>query len=161
MGWWDVLFPSVLGEAEIRVLSSSDAGRTVSVSFVVKTFTVAKKNEFAAQNIPGLNGEPLQFIRGRSRTLSAVLSFDGRSTDTDVRQLMRDVTGFMNVDRDTHAPPVLSFEWKGRSLQCVLESAVEEFRSVFPDGRPSRGRLHVVFRESRTLAQLVEEVRLE
>jgi Contractile injection system tube protein len=161
MGWWDVLFPTALGEAEIRVLSSSAAGRTVSVSFIVKTFKIAKKNEFAAQHVPGLNSEPLQFIRGRSRTLSAVLSFDGRSTDTDVRQLMRDVTGLMNVDRDTHAPPVLSFEWKGRSLQCVLESAVEEFRSVFPDGRPSRGRLHVVLRESRTLAQLEQEIRLE
>ena len=161
MGWWDVLFPSALGEASIRVLSSSDAGRTIGVSFIVKTLTIAKKNEFAAQSIPGLNGEPLQFIRGRSRTLSAVLSFDGRSTDTDVRQLMTDVTGLMNVDRDAHAPPVLSFEWRGPSLQCVLESAVEEFRSVFPDGRPSRGRLHVVFRESRTLAQLEEEVRLE
>jgi hypothetical protein len=161
MGWWDVLFPSVLGEVEIRVLSGSDAGRTMSVSFIVKTFTIAKKNQFAAQNVPGLNGELLQFIHGRSRTLSAVLSFDGRSTDTDVRQLMTNVTGLMNVDRDTHAPPVLSFEWKGRSLQCVLESAVEEFRSVFPDGRPSRGRLHVVFRESRTLAQLEQEVSLE
>lgn len=161
MGWWDVLFPSALGEAEIRVLSSSAAGRTVRVSFIVKTFKIAKKNEFVAQHVPGLNSEPLQFIRGRSRTLSAVLSFDGRSTDTDVRQLMGDVTGFMSVDRDTHAPPVLSFEWKGRSLQCVLESAVEEFRSVFPDGRPSRGRLHVVFRESRTLAQLEQEVRRE
>jgi hypothetical protein len=161
MGWWDVLFPSVLGEAEIRVLSGSDTGRTMSVSFIVKTFTIAKKNQFAAQNVPGLNGELLQFIHGRSRTLSAVLSFDGRSTDTDVRQLMTNVTGLMNVDRDTHAPPVLSFEWKGRSLQCVLESAVEEFRSVFPDGRPSRGRLHVVFRESRTLAQLEQEVSLE
>jgi hypothetical protein len=161
MGWWDFLFPGMLGQAEIRVLSSSAAGRTLTVNFIVKTFKITKRNEFAAQTVPGLNGEPLQFIRGRARTLSAVLSFDGRSTDTDVRQLMGDVTGLMNVDPDTHAPPVLSFEWNGRSLQCVLESAVEEFRSLFPDGRPSRGRLHVVFRESRTLAQLERETRLE
>ena len=161
MGWWEVLFPGARGEAEIRVLSSSAAGTTVHVRFILKTLRIAKTNEFAAQNVPGLNSEPLQFIRGRSRTLTAVLSFDGRSTHTDVRQLMRDVTGLMNVDRDTHAPPVLSFEWKGGSLQCVLERAVEEFRSVFPDGRPSRGRLHVVFRESRTLEQLEEEIRRE
>jgi len=161
MGWWEVLFPGARGEAEIRVLSSSAAGTTVRVRFILKTFRITKTNEFAAQNVPGLNSEPLQFIRGRSRTLTAVLSFDGRSTQTDVRQLMRDVTGLMNVDRDTHAPPVLSFEWKGRSLQCVLERAVEEFRSVFSDGRPSRGRLHVVFRESRTQEQLEEEIRRE
>ena len=71
MGWWDVLFPSALGEAEIRVLSSSATGRTVSVSFIVKTFRIAKTNEFAARNVPGLNSEPLQFIRGRSRCAKA------------------------------------------------------------------------------------------
>ena len=160
MGWLDVLLPIVLSEAEIRVLSPAD-GRTVSVTFILKTFTIAKKNEFAELNVPGLNGEPLQFIRGRSRTLSAVLSFDGRATNTDVRQLMRRVTELMIVDRNTHAPPVLSFEWRGGSLQCVLESAVEEFRSVFPDGRPSRGRMRVVFRESLTLALLLQEAGTE
>jgi hypothetical protein len=90
-----------------------------------------------------------------------IRAFDGRATNTDVRQPMRPVAKLMLVDRDTHAPPVLSFEWRGESLQCVLESLVEEFRSVFPDGRPSRGRMHVVFRESRTLAQLQQEAALE
>jgi hypothetical protein len=156
MAWLDVLFGSVLGEAEIRVLHPAD-GRTVRVNFMLKTFRRARTNEFTDVNVPGLNGAPLQFIRGRSRTLSAVLSFDGRATNTDVRQTMRSVTELMGVDRDTHAPPVLSFEWRGVSFQCVLESAVEEFRSVFADGRPSRGRMHVVFRESLTLAQLEEE----
>lgn len=156
MGWLNVLLPIVVGEAEIRVLSPAD-GRAVRVSFILKTLTIAKENEFAELNVPGLNGGPLQFVRGRSRTLSVVLSFDGRATNTDVRQLMRRVTELMIVDRNTHAPPVLSFEWRGESLQCVLESASEKFRSVFPDGRPSRGRMHLVFRESLTLAQLQQE----
>ena len=156
MGWLDVLFPTVLTEAVIRVLPPADA-RTVSVHFIVNRLKLAKNNEFAEANIPGLNGGPLQFVRGRSRTLSAVLSFDGRATNTDVRQLMQRVTEFMNVDRHTHAPPVLSFEWKDQSFQCVLESAVDEFRSVFSDGRPSRGRMRVVFREHLTLAQLEQE----
>ena len=159
MSFLDFLFPVALGEAEIRVLSPP--GQTVSVTFIVKTLTLAKKNEFMPVNIPGLNGQPLQFIRGGSRTLSAELSFDGRATNTDVRQLMGRVAELMRVDRGTHAPPVLSFEWRGESLQCVLESLVEEFRSVFPDGRPSRGRMHVVFRESRTLAQLQQEAALQ
>ena len=157
MAWLDIRLPTVLGQAEIRVAD----GRIVNVSFIVKTFMIAKKNEFTELNAPGLNGQPLQFTGGRPRTLSAVLSFDGRATNTDVRQLMKRVTELMNVDRDTHAPPVLSFEWRGGALRCVLESAVEEFRSVFPDGRPSRGRIHVVFRESLTLEQLQQEIRRE
>lgn len=157
MSWLDVLFPVALGEAEIRVLSGAATGRIVGVSFIVKTLRLEKKNEYAAVNIPGLNSQPLQFIRGGSRTLSVVLSFDGRATNTDVREPMRSVAELMRVDGNIHAPPVLSFVWRGESLQCVLESVVEEFRSLFPDGRPSRGRLHVVFRESRTVEQLLQE----
>jgi hypothetical protein len=155
----DFLFPVALGEAEIRVLSPP--GQTLSVSFIVKTLAITKKNEFSSVNIPGLNGQPLQFIRGGSRTLSVVLFFDGRTTNTDVRQPMKRVTDLMLVDSSTHAPPVLSFVWRGESLQCVLESAVEEFRSLFPDGRPSRGRLQVVFRERRTVEQLLQEAALQ
>jgi hypothetical protein len=156
MGLLDVLFPTVLGDAAIRVLPPAGA-RTVNVRLVVNRLTLARSNEFAEPTIPGLNGGPLQFVRGRSRTLSVVLSFDGRATNTDVRQLMAPVTELMNVDGHTHAPPVLSFDWRGQSFRCVLESAVEEFRSVFSDGRPSRGRLRVVFREHRTLAELERE----
>jgi hypothetical protein len=161
LDWLELLFPPALGEAEIRVLSSASAGTTMSVTFIVKTLRLAKTNEFTAVNIPGLNGQPLQFIRGGSHKLSAVLSFDGRATDTDVRQPMKRVADLMLVDRDLHTPPVLSFVWKGESLQCVLESVVDEFRSVFPDGRPSRGRMHVVFRESRTAAQLLQDLERE
>jgi hypothetical protein len=161
VGWLDFLFPVALGEAEIRVLSGAATGESVSVSFIVKTLTLAKKNEFTEVSVPGLNGQPLQFVHGGTRTLSVVLSFDGRATNTDVRQPMGQVAKLTRVDRDTHAPPVLRFEWRGEELPCVLESLVEEFRSVFPDGRPSRGRMHVVFRESRTLAQLQQEAALQ
>ncbi len=162
MECFDFLFPPALGEAEIRVLDGEAAGRVISVRFVLKTFKLAKENEFDPVSTPGLNGEPLQFVRGRARTLATVLDFDGRATGTDVRQPMRDVTSLMNVDRDTHAPPVLSFEWTGFSLRCVLERSVaESFRSLFPDGRPSRGRMRVAFRESRTIEELLEESRRE
>ncbi len=128
------------------------------MSFIVKTFKLARENDFAETSVAGLNGQPLQFVRGHSRTLSTVLYFDGRAMNTDVRQLMKQVTDLMNVDRHTHAPPVLSFEWTGFSFQCVLESSTaESLRSLFPDGRPSRGRLHVTFRESLTMQQLLQE----
>ncbi len=157
MGCCDWLFPIRLGDAEIRVLPPADA-RTVRVRFILKTFKLSKENNFAEVSVPGVNGQPLQFVHGRSRTLSTVLYFDGRATNTDVRQSMKQVTDLMNVDGATHAPPVLSFEWSGLSLQCVLQrSRAGSFRSLFPDGRPSRGRMHVTFRESLTLQQLLQE----
>lgn len=156
MGWFDFLFRITLCDAEIRVLPPADV-RTLRVRFILKTLTLAKENDFAEVSVPGLNGQPLQFVRGRSRTLSMVLYFDGRATNTDVRQPMNQVMDLMNVDRGTQAPPVVSFEWTGFSLQCVLErGTVESFRSLFPGGRPSRGQMHVSFRESLTLQQLLQ-----
>lgn len=157
MGLLDFLFPIPLGEAEIRIIAPPD-GRVLRVSFISKTFALVKENDFARAGVPGLSGEPLQFIRGRSRTLSMVLYFDGRATDTDVRQRMNQVQDLMDVRPETHSPPVLSFEWTGFSFRCVLErAAVESFGSLFADGRPSRGRMHVQFRESLTLQHLLEE----
>jgi hypothetical protein len=161
VGCFDFLSPITLGDAEIRVVSPAD-GRTLRVSFIVNTFKLAKQNDFAEVSVPGLNGEPLQFVRGHSRILTTVLYFDGRATNTDVRQSMTQVMDLMSVDRRTHAPPVVSFEWTGFALQCVLErSTVESFRSLFPDGRPSRGHMHVTFRESLTLEQLLREAELQ
>ena len=157
MGCFDFLKPLTLGEAEIRVILPAD-GRTLRVSFILKTFKLAKENDFDEVSVPGLNGEPLQFVRGHSRTLSMVLYFDGRPTNTDVRQSMKQVTDLINVDGSTHAPPVLSFDWTGFSLRCVLRSStVESFRSLFADGRPSRGQMRVIFRESLTLQELLHE----
>ena len=161
MGLFDFLFPIRLGEAQIRVLSPANA-RTIGVSFILKTYKLAKESDFAEVSVAGLNGQPLQFLRGRPRTLTAVLYFDGRATNTDVRQSMKQVTDLMKVDRDTHAPPVLSFEWTGFSFRCVLErSTAESFRSLFADGRPSRARMHVAFRESLTLQELLEQAETE
>jgi hypothetical protein len=160
VGLFDVLFPATLGDAEIRVIAPAD-GRILRVRFVLKSFKLAKTNDFAEVNVPGLGGELLQFVRAHSRTLSTVLHFDGRATNTDVRQPMRQVMDLMNVDHHTHAPPVLSFDWRGFSVHCVLESTVEAFSSLFPDGRPSRGQLHVAFREYLTLQELEQEAARE
>ena len=85
------------------------------------------------------------------------LYFDTRGENRDAREPMGTVTGLMNADATTHAPPLLRLEWGSLSLKCVLESATEEIISLFPDGKPSRARLQVTFRESKSLAELQEE----
>ena len=155
MGWFD-FSPITLGEAEIRVLNPGQA-RTLHVSFVLTTFRLAKENEFTGVPVAGLNGEPLQFVRSRARAVSMVLHFDGRATNTDVRQPMDQVMALMRLDPVAHAPLVLSFDWQGLSFRCVLEHSMQSFTSFFPDGRPSRGQMYVAFRESLTLEQLVHD----
>jgi hypothetical protein len=157
MRWLDFLFPTKLGEAEIRFVNPNN-GKIVLVKFILRTYKLSKKNDFSETKIPGLNASPLQFVSGESQILSLVLHFDGRKSRTDVRELMKNVSDLMNIDSQLHAPPVVSFQWKGFVLKCVLESMAEEFSSLFPDGRPSVGKMHATFKEFEAVEQLIEEV---
>jgi hypothetical protein len=163
MGCLSFLFPPRLGSAELVVIqpNSAQTGRRIAIKFIVRSYKLSKQNIYAEQSIPGLPGAPLQFLRGQPKLLSMVMYFDARNENRDVRELTNDVTSLMKVDRATHTPPVLRFEWKGLSLQCVLESASEEIISLFPDGRPARAKMHATFKEMRTLAELQEELARE
>lgn len=163
MGCLSFLFPPGLGSAELVVIqsNSSQAGRRIAIKFILRSYKFYKQNIYAEQCIPGLPGAPLQFLRGQPKLLSMVMYFDARSENRDVRELTVDVAHLMKVDPATHAPPVLRFEWKERSLQCVLESATEEIFSRFPDGRPARAKMHATFKEMSTLAELQEELARE
>jgi Contractile injection system tube protein len=163
MGCLSFLFPPRLGSAELVVIQSNSAqtGRRIAIKFILRSYKLYKQNIYAEQSIPGLPGAPLQFLRGQPKLLSMVMYFDARSENRDVRELTDDVAHLMKVDPAPHAPPVLRFDWKGRSLQCVLESVTEEIISLFPDGRPARAKMHATFKEMRTLAELQEELTRE
>jgi hypothetical protein len=160
MGCLSFLFPPRLGSAELVVIqpNSAQTGRRIAFKFILRSYQLSKQNIYAEQAIPGLPGAPLQFLRGQPRLLSMVMYFDARNEDRDVRELTIDVARLMKIDRALHAPPVLRFEWKGVSLQCVLESATEAIISLFPDGRPARARMQTTFKEVRTLTELQEEL---
>lgn len=155
MGLINFLSPATIVEAQIRVVVPS-GGTVVNAKFILSSFKLTKTNEFAEIKIPGLGDAPIQFVTGHSRVLSMVLYFDERRTGTDVRDSIKGVLDLMKVDGQTHAPPVLQFEWQGLVLKCVLESMTEEFVSLFPDGRPSRGKAHVTFKETEQLQQMIK-----
>jgi len=163
MGWLRNLSLHTLGSAELVVIqpNSAQTGRRIAIKFTLGSYKLSMRNVFAEQSIPGLLGTPLQFLRSQPKLLALELYFDARNANRDVRELTNDVAALMKVDPDLHAPPVLRFEWKGVSLQCVLESATEEIISLFPDGRPARAKMHTTFKEMRTLAELQEELARE
>ena len=107
LDWFELLFPPPAVQAEIRVLSGAATGTAIGVSVIVRTLRIARTNQYTAVSVAGLGGQPLQFVQGGSRTLSADLLFDGRATNTDVRQAMNQVTRLMRVEGTTHAPPLL------------------------------------------------------
>lgn len=163
MGCLNFLLPRKLARAELVVVqpNSAQSGRRIAFHFILRSYRLSRQSLYTEQSIPGLPGAPIQFVRGQPRRLTIAMTFDARGENRDVRELTSDVVRLMKVDPAIHAPPVLRFEWKGVSLQCVLEGAEEEITSLFPDGRPARARLHATFREMRTLAELQEELASE
>jgi hypothetical protein len=138
-----------IADAEIHVINPPD-GRVIQVKFYLETLKFEKKNKFTETSIPG--SKPiLQFINNELSVLSMTLFFDSSEAGIDVRELTENVLSLMDVDQAIHAPPVLSFRWRGGEFKCVLDSAVEEFLILFPDGRPSRAIIDVSFREFFTL----------
>src|SRR5262245_41486310 len=125
MGWLRFLSPLTLGSAELVVIqpNSAQTGRSIAIRFSLRSYKLSMRNVYAEQSIPGLPGAPLQFLKTQPKLLSLEMYFDARDANRDVRELTNEITGLMKVDPALHAPPVLRFEWKGLSLQCVLESA--------------------------------------
>jgi hypothetical protein len=133
-------------DAEIHVVNPPD-GRIVEVKFYLETYKFQKNNNYSQITFAGSTKSFLQFRNNELSVLSMTLYFDSSEAGIDVRELTENVLSLMDVDQTLHAPPVLKFKWKAVEFVCVLESAVQAFLASFPDGRPSRAKMDVSFRE--------------
>src|SRR5690349_4040779 len=108
--------------------------------------------------VPGLRAPLLQFVAGNLQTLDMELLVDtyeshkanGRTVNTagqDVRTVTGQITGLLEINPDTHAPPVLLFTWGSLTFTCVLAKASQKFIMFRADGVPVRARLTVSFHE--------------
>lgn len=121
-------------------------------------YTLNKGINYAEGAIPGLSSPILQFVNGNLQTLEMELLIDtyeenrvgdrviNRAQD-DVRVQTRKITELMAINSDTHAPPILLFQWGTLSLRCVLAQVSQRFIFFRADGVPVRARLNVTFNE--------------
>ena len=133
-------------------------GNDHSVLFNPEQYTLNRGNNFARIAVPGLGSPLLQFSHGELKSLQMELFFDsreGRTVSTvrkaqalgDVRVLVNEFVGLMDINRDTHAPPALLFIWGSLQFQCVLASANQRFTMFREDGCPLRATVQVTFNE--------------
>lgn len=139
--------------------------------------SVEKSNQFAEVNIPGLSSSLLQFVRGNSRTVSMDLFFDTYEEGIDVRLFTDRITGWdagsmfsklpditkglMDIDSDTHAPPVCLFIWGTFFFQCIIERVSKRFTMFLPEGIPVRATLSVTLKEYTEVEVQVKELNLQ
>src|SRR5262249_29477998 len=114
------------------------------------------ENNFAQLSAQGRSAPVIQFMHGNQQTLDMELFLDtyeahkegSRSLNAagdDVRTLVNQATGLMDIDPTTHAPPVLIFTWSSLPFTCVLTRASQRFIMFKSDGTPVRARLTVTF----------------
>ena len=142
---------------EKAVIVNTDTGDRIPVLFNPEEYTINQDNNFAQTPIPGMRAPLIQFVHGNMRTLDMKFLFDtyeeheigGKKykAGEDVRKLTSKVTDLLNINPDTHAPPILLFIWGDLSFQCVLAKATQEFIMFKSDGIPIRARLTVTFNE--------------
>jgi nucleoid-associated protein YgaU len=140
-----------------RIYNLSKAEDPVVVLFNPEEYTLNKDINYAQGAIPGLSGPILQFVNGNMSTLEMELLVDtleaypeGKppsAAGADVRDLTRRITHLMEINAETHVPPVLEFVWGSLSFMCVLARCSQKFIMFRPDGVPVRARLTVTFNE--------------
>jgi hypothetical protein len=141
-------------------LINLETGVAVRVQFNPEEYALSGENRFAQANVPGRSAPLLQYGFGNLRTLEMELFFDTyESANQDVRVETSKVVGLMNIDRNTHSPPVLLFLWGRLRFRCVLAKANQRFIMFTPKGIPVRAKIQVTFHEFTNGDYEVKEVK--
>lgn len=145
-----------LEKAEI---TNTNTGEKFKVLFNPEEYSLNKDNNFAQIAVPGLRSPLLQFTHGNLRTLEMELFFDTYEQKRDVREETGKIVRLLDIDPDTHAPPVLLFVWGDLRFTCVLARANQRFQMFGEDGRPVRARLTVTFNEYTNADREAKEIK--
>jgi nucleoid-associated protein YgaU len=132
--------------AKAAILNTA-TGERIPVLYNPEEYRLEHGNNFAEVGIPGLAAPPLQYVRGKARTLSMELFFDSYERGGDVRALSGRVVALLDKLPDTHAPPVLVFAMGAFTFRCVLLAADQRYTMFLQDGTPVRVILSVRFQE--------------
>ncbi len=139
---------------------NTETNNGIEVMYNPEQFSLEEGNQFSEIGIPGRMAPPIQYVRGKSRTLSTELFFDTYApavgspaagqggTKKDVREFTVPIVDLLKQSAATHAPPILLLTLgRGVSFQCVLVDAGQRFTMFTADGTPVRATITVRFQE--------------
>jgi len=155
-----------LERAVIEVLEGTRRGERNTVLFNPAEYSIERSNAFKATAIPGLSGPLFHFINGEADQLSMDLFLDDytdppKNGAKSVQQRIADMASLLEIDRDLHAPPPVAFVWGKLYFKAILEKLSRKITLFRPEGLPARATLSVVFKEYKTLPELVREPSLQ
>lgn len=150
---------------ERATLTNAVSGTRVTVQFNPEQYTIERATNFAQLAVPGLSAPIVQFVNGNAQTIDLDLLLDTTEASpaggpgADVRQLVREITGFMDIDPELHAPPPVVFAWGQFTFMCVVAKVSQSFLLFRPDGTPLRARLKVSLSEYRNAELEAKEIK--
>ncbi len=129
------------------LIVNTATGEQIAVMYNPEEFKLDQGNQFAEIGIPGLAAPPVQYVRGKSRTLTMDLFFDTYESAQDVRTFTGRIVGLLDKLPDTLAPPVLLFSMGQFQFECVLVDVNQRYTMFLRDGTPVRSTLSIRFQE--------------
>ncbi len=146
---------------EKATIINTDTNEKLTVRFNPEEYSLNRDNNFAQAAIPGRSAPILQFTHGNMRTLEMELLFDTYEQQRDVREETTKLTKLLDINPQTHAPPVLLFVWGSLRFQCVLARANQKFILFLPSGQPVRARVTASFSEFTNTSLEAKEIKRE
>ncbi len=129
----------------------------ISVLFNPGEYRLNKGSQISESDTPGLASPILQYIGGRARTLTLDLFFDTFEANDDVSNYTNKIYALLDIDRDTHVPPICTFRWGSLVFTGVIESVDGRFTLFLPNGNPARATLSVSFKEAVDITKAVRK----
>lgn len=136
-----------LSQLSRAAILNTITGERITVMYNPEEIKLEQGNSFAEVAIPGLDSPPVQYVRGKSRSLAMDLFFDSYETKQDVRRHSGRIVKLLDKLPRTKAPPVLLFSMGQLNFQCVLAEVGQRYTMFLRDGTPVRAILAVRFQE--------------
>lgn len=165
-------------KASIKVgdASGGSASALVKVSgseeckclFNPSEFMIHRSVNYVEHKIPGLDRPIIQFINGEAEIMKFSLFFDTYSAGpetgsmdlllnnlkptllkTDVRKFTEPFYKLMNINEDTHAPNLVTFEWGKTKFTGFIIDISQKFTMFSPTGVPLRATLEISLKSNK------------
>jgi nucleoid-associated protein YgaU len=156
-------------------------GAPFPVQFNPTEYSLSKSAHLAEVVIPGLDQPVIQFVRGQTETMSVDLFFDSTEDGTgpDATPVTEKTDLFyqlIKIDKETHAPPILRFQWgndgfagarftgnwasqaRSNGFQCIVESVKQRFTLFSSEGIPLRATLSLSLKEFYNLEEQIQRI---
>lgn len=144
-----------LRKASIVVESTNES---IEVLFNPSEYSIEKENKYAFHTMPGLSAPVPQFISGDASMLSMELFFDTYEASSDVRNHTKLIYALLDVDSDTHSPPIFKFIWGSVVFRGVMEKISQRFTMFLDSGIPVRAILTVKMRSWQSVSEQLQEI---